>query len=406
MTAGRESIAARIEYKAPPAVREVVEALGRTEDIRLSPDGRRLAIAGFLRNRLTLLDVAVESSTTGTDVTLTRVLDVSSPWLKLPHGVDFLDDETLIVVNREGGACVFELPRAHTDVQRVELSPIQVLDVGDAHSLETPGSVWVTGNGRAEKEVLICNNSASRVTRHRVDRVGGRIVAGGEVLLRKRLDIPDGVSVSHDGHWIAISNHGTHNVLMYEYSPSLGEHADPVGILRGVHYPHGVRFSPDDRHLFVADAGAPYIHVYARDDLGWGGVRSPLASVRIMDDAAFERGHENPEEGGPKGIEIDADMKLVAVTSECQPLAFFDAPAILEHAAMGAPVTGCDANATRPPARSDGGLDPRRRAHLREQQTLQVRYELEGMERAGRVRARVTSARPRCRPCRRVGHGV
>ena len=43
-----------------------------------------------------------------------------------------------------------------------------------------------------------------------------------------------------------------------------------------------------------------------------------------MDDATFLRGRYNPEEGGPKGIDVDRDMSVLATTCEHQPLAFFD----------------------------------------------------------------------------------
>jgi len=394
MTAGPGSSGGAIAYKAPPRVREVIESIGRTEDIRFSPDGRRLAIAAFERNRLALFDVAIAASTSGKDVALERVVEISSPSLKLPHGLDFIDDATLIVVNREGGACVFELPRADAEVQECEVSPVQTMDAGDLHGLDSPGSVWIAGEGRPGKEILICSNVGNRVTRHVVDGGARHTLAGGDVLLRKWLDIPDGVSVSQDRQWLAISNHNTHNVLVYEYSASLGRDADPDGILRGVHYPHGLRFSSDDRHMFVADAGAPYIHVYARDDLGWGGVRNPVASVCVMDDALFERGRHNPEEGGPKGIDIDSSMNVVVVTSECQPLAFFDLSGILEDAIIGSHLAGSDVRVADGPPRSDRGLDRQRlRAYRREQQALQVRCELQAMERLMQARAEAIKAR-------------
>jgi hypothetical protein len=184
-------------------------------------------------------------------------------------------------------------------------------------------------------EVLICNNDGHTVTRHLLDCDAGRAIRNSEILLHKYLNIPDGVSVSPDRRWIAVSNHTTHNVLLYENSPALNSDAEPDGILRGVCYPHGLRFSADGRHLFVADAGAPYLHIYAQDPDQWRGVRNPLATVRIMDEAVFKRGRHNPEEGGPKGLDIDACSNILVVTSECQPLAFFDVPVLLQHAIAG-----------------------------------------------------------------------
>jgi hypothetical protein len=156
-----------------------------------------------------------------------------------------------------------------------------------------------------------------------------------EILLNKYLNGPDGVSLSPDRRWIAVSNHTTHNVLLYENSPALNSDAKPDGILRCIYYPHGLRFSADGRHLFVADAGAPYLHIYTQDPDQWRGVRHPVATVRIMDEAVFQRGRCNPENGGPKGLDIDACSNILVVTSECQPLAFFDVPLLLQHAFAG-----------------------------------------------------------------------
>ena len=211
--------------------------------------------------------------------------------MNLPHGLDFIDDETLIVTSRAGDAVVLKVPTGESDVQPCEAVLLQTLPAGGTNLLNSPGSVSIAGVERDLCEVLICNNFSNSVTRHVLDVGAGYAVRQSEVLLRKWLDVPDGVSVSHDRRWIAVSNHLTHSVLLYENLPSLDPDADPDGILRHVHYPHGVRFSSDGRYIFVADAGAPYVHVYAHHGHGWRGVFIPAASIRIMDDAQFLRGH-------------------------------------------------------------------------------------------------------------------
>jgi hypothetical protein len=52
-------------------------------------------------------------------------------------------------------------------------------------------------------------------------------------------------------------------------------------------------------------------------------------SLRVMDDRTFQLGRHNPQEGGPKGLDLDRSGRVVAVTSELQPLAFFDVAATL-----------------------------------------------------------------------------
>ena len=199
--------------------------------------------------------------------------------------------------------------------------------------LDAPGSVAVTNANETGCEVLICNNDGHTVTRHLLEGGAPHALRSSEVLLHKHLNVPDGVSVTRDGRWIALSNHATHNVLLYQNSPALNAETEPVGILRRVHFPHGLRFSGDGRHLFVADAGAPYLHIYAQDADGWRGVRNPVATVTIMDDALFQKGRHNPEEGGAKGLDLDRNSNVLVVTSECQPLAFFAVSDLMQQMA-------------------------------------------------------------------------
>ena len=352
---------AAIEYSAPDGVREVIAAIGRTEDVRFSPDNRRLALAAFNLNHIVVFDVDVKRKSSGTSVALTGVVEIASAALQHPHGVDFIDDDTLIVANRTGDACVFELPPGGVDRRIHERSPVYVMRVTDYRLLASPGSVRVVGGDRAANEILICNNSGNTVTRHVLDRTRGYSIDQGAVVVEKWLNIPDGISVSRDRRWMAVSNHNTHNVLMYENPASVTADANPDGILRGVSCPHGLRFSSDGSRIFVADAGAPYIHVYACDaDRGWRGVRSPITSFRVMDEARFLRGRHNPQEGGPKGLDIDDAMTALVVTSECQPLAFFDPSAILDGVSVPA-------------------------VNNRARQALQIRYQLEVVGRGWQI---------------------
>jgi DNA-binding beta-propeller fold protein YncE len=330
----------RIEYVAPQPVRDAIEALGRTEDLRLSPDNRRLAVAGFARDRIAVLEVAFESSPTGAQVSVTGVLELSSPALRKPHGLEFIDDETLIVANRAGDVVVFTLPRGEPGVRSLAAMPLQTWRAGELTLIESPGSVVLASSEPDRHEVLVCNNHIHTVTRHQFDPEAEHILVGSKVVLRKWLNVPDGVAVSHDRRWIAISNHNTHSVLVYEAPPSLSADSDPVAVLHGLRYPHGLRFSGDDRRLFVADAGAPNVHIYTRNGDRWRGVHRPESTIQVVEDTVFARGHVNPQEGGPKGLDITADGGVLVTTTEFQSLAFFDIAAALEAAA------GRDARAT------------------------------------------------------------
>jgi hypothetical protein len=114
-------------------------------------------------------------------------------------------------------------------------------------------------------------------------------------------------------------------VFVYRYDEWIGPASEPNGVLTGANYPHGLRFSADDRHVFVADAGLPFLHVFASVDGDWSGTRQPSHSSRVMSDVQFVRGKYNPQEGGPKGLDLIHEDGVVVITSEHQSLAFFDA---------------------------------------------------------------------------------
>jgi hypothetical protein len=125
-------------------------------------------------------------------------------------------------------------------------------------------------------------------------------------------------------------------VMLYDRAMSTDEHRDPDGILRGALYPHGLRFTADDQFLFVADGGRPYIHVYERGHQSWRGVKRPIASVRVKDDDLFLR-WLLPRHGGPKGLDLDRNGRVLALTSEGQPLIFCDVARLLDFAAQRCP---------------------------------------------------------------------
>lgn len=320
----------KIDYIATQDVHEVLASLGRTEDLRLSPNNRCLAIAAFSRQKIALFDIAIDTAGAATRIALSNARLLSSAHLRAPHGLDFVDDEHLLVANREGQLCLFSLP---TDDQCSPAEPLLI--VPQDTQLASPGSLAVQRIDQRLCEVLVCNNSGNTVTRHLLDYRTGAVEESG-LLLDKWLDIPDGIAVSGSRQWLAVSNHNLQNVMLYANPEALPSADDPQGILGSLQYPHGIRFTRDDRHVLVADAGAPYVHVYRVEADGWHGLHNPYRSIRIIDDEDFRREHKNPQEGGPKGIDLDQQERILAVTCSGVPLAFFDLSAELVGPAMDA----------------------------------------------------------------------
>jgi sugar lactone lactonase YvrE len=185
-------------------------------------------------------------------------------------------------------------------------------------------------------ELLVCNNYAHTVTRHLLDSRAAYSAVVSETLLEDGLTVPDGVAHSPSGRWLAVSNHGAQAVFVYRNDPQLCRSRAPDAVLHGVTYPHGLRFTPDEESLLVADAGAPFVHVFDRGSGDWTCQHQPAKSIKVMDDAAFRQGNLNSEEGGPKGIDVSPDGQLMVVTRADQPVAFFRTSVVLDDHAPGA----------------------------------------------------------------------
>ncbi len=321
----------QIAFTASDNAWSAIASLGRTEDVMFSPDNRRLAFASFNAGTCVFIDVEMDSSTRRKTIALSGVVAIASPGLRHPHGLAFLDSETLIVADRKGTVPVIKIPPRGSEERNVTV-PVQPVDEAAAfRKIRSPGAVAVIARGRDRYDILVCNSYANRVTRHALDGRARLRVARNRVLLESGLRVPDAMAVSPCERWIAVSNHDTSSVLIFRNTWLLNRRSPPVGTLRGVSYPHGVRFAADGRFIVVADAGEPFVRVYSSADGDWRGSRDPATSMRVMSDEAYLRGRANPQEGGPKGIDIDRDMKVLVTTCEEVPLAFFDLEPVLIH---------------------------------------------------------------------------
>lgn len=324
---------ARLDCIVSPPAQAVLAGLGRTEDVMFSPNGSRLAIAGFRANRIAILDIAIADSGPAKKVVLSGAVEIAAATLRNPHGLCFLDDETVAVANRDGGVQVYAVPPSRGESGPCVVEPKQTITGSADASICTPGSVASFPLGPDTLELLVCHNYAHVVTRHVLDRRLDYASVRDDVLLRRSLAVPDGICISPDGRWIAVSNHDTHEVLLYRRSAGLHPGSAPDAVLRNVICPHGVRFTRDQRHVLVADAHARYVNVYACGSAGWQGVHDPCRMAPVLDWATYLQGRSNPEEGGPKGIDIDAGMNVLACTTEFQTLAFFDLRDVLSRRA-------------------------------------------------------------------------
>ena len=317
-----------IGFAASEGASAAIDRIGRTEDVQFSPSGRLLAVAGFNENRLLILET---EANWGSElaVALKDPLQITSDSLQRPHGLYWIDERTIIVANRTGQLVIFELPE-EPESSRIRLSPVRIFGDETTDLVKTPGSVSVASVGLDLIEVLVCNNYVHHVSRLLLDRRNNYALVASEILTQEGVVVPDGVASSPSGDWIAISNHGHHNVFLYRNDSELGRDSRPQAVLTGVNYPHGVRFADNGKTVLVADAGAPFVHLY-RSDGDWVGEIAPERSIRVMSDETYQRGRINPAEGGPKGLDITRDGKMMVVSCDEVPFAFFDVRSVLDQ---------------------------------------------------------------------------
>ncbi len=254
---------------------------------------------------------------------LSQAVRLTSPELTDPHGLTFLDDHHLVVGNRSGHLVIYRLGEDHNGLPH-SLAPLKIIPSGEGLLLHGPGSLDARVLSPDCYELLVCSNWSDSVGRFLLDITDGISVLGEELLLRRWIDLPDGINIAPQGRWLATSSHYTQSVHLHDAHERISPHTDPQGVLRGLTYPHGVRFSHDGKFILVADAGAPYVHIYHRPDGDWRGIHDPILSALTMEESLFRRGQINPQEGGPKGLAIDPSSRVLVTCCKLQPLAFFD----------------------------------------------------------------------------------
>lgn len=323
---------ALLDIVASEAVKAAIEGLGRTEEATFSPNGRWLAIAGFTLNRINFFSINVTGAGRTRKVAIPGSVILHSKALRSPHGIAFIDNEHMLVSNRDGKVQVFRIPEDALQSEEIHLRPVRTLQSGFRVKVKSPGSVECYELGDGRFRVLVCNNYIHTITSH--TGTMPRKVAGGirkltrirneGILLEKGLSVPDGVCVSPDRQWLAVSVHTRGNVHLYRLDQPLDRNTPPAIILEGVVCPHGLQFSADGKILYAADAATPYLHLFCRPGDTWVSLPIPDKSIRIMSEEQFMKGRLNVEEGGLKGLDVLHRENILVVTSQFHPLAFYD----------------------------------------------------------------------------------
>jgi hypothetical protein len=312
-----------LEFRPSCDVMERLRVLGQTEDVKFSPNEDRLAIAGMTKNKILVIDIRPVARDGVCMIKSEACVEITCDAFDMPHGLAWIDDNTLIVANRRRGLVVISVPPCGPQAPSVRVEPLLDMLPADASHIRSPAAVAVRRLENGLFDVLSCNNVSHRASRHRLQRKERFEVIEHATFLGAKFQTPDGVTVSEDASLVAISNHYGKRIDVFANRCERGGHRQAICSLQNYGYPHGVRFAAGDRLLLTADAGRPYVHVFRRLGDRWRGTVKPAVSVRVIGEEAFRLGHTNDEEGGPKGLDVSGDGTFFVVSCEAVPIAFF-----------------------------------------------------------------------------------
>lgn len=322
-----------IKYETTSKIQSVISKIGRTEDVKFSPDNKRFAITELYEKSIHLFSFEIDSIGCSPKIRITNYTLLKSKSFNHPHGLCFLDNNHIVVCNRKGGISIVKIPPADDKTQEHNVVPVSnISGKGLLFSkVKSPGSVDCYEISRNCYKIFVCNNFWHTVTSHTIETGSLNQIKNEGVLIENGIKIPDGISLSPDRKWIAISNHVDGNVLIYRYSPQLNRNTPPSVVLSGPVCPHGIRFTPDGKKLFIADAATPYIHLYECDNGNWSDYKKDVKSIRILNDEIFYRGRYGAKEGGLKGIDIDNSNSLLITTHKDQIIRFYELNKLYER---------------------------------------------------------------------------
>jgi len=230
---------------SPKAAAALAEAT-RTEDVCMTKDGTRLAVAGFSENKIFIFSIQITRHAESVDIQISDYLAISSSSFQDPHGLTFLGRDHLVVCNREGDVCIFRIPSMEASISEVTLDPIERIS-GQGFlraKVKNAGSLVAYELAENIYRIIVCSDQWHFVTAHRITLGETPGIVHEGVLLQNGLKIPDGAAISPDHKWISITNHVHGEVLLFKNTDKLNKQSEPDARLTGLVCPHGVDFDP------------------------------------------------------------------------------------------------------------------------------------------------------------------
>ena len=149
-----------VKYNTSAKIKNILESIGRTEDIKFSPDNKRFAILEYLENKIHLLGIDIDRNVSPPEISITTYSLIKSSNLKNPHGICFLGNDHIIVCNRFGDVSIFKIPYHVDETNEFDIKAERIIS-GKGYitaKVKTPGSVDCYQISDKSYRIFICNN--------------------------------------------------------------------------------------------------------------------------------------------------------------------------------------------------------------------------------------------------------
>lgn len=266
-----------------------VSLIGRSEGVQVSPNSKHVAYCSFDLNKV--LVFRVENSEMFS-VKITDCFLVGSG-LNSPHDLDWIDDEFIVVSNREGPAVVLNVFNGF------------VLKIDE---MSNSNSVTSVKKGDTTR-LFFCR------TDHTLDYCDmdkdWNVISLGNCIPKGVFNVPDGVAASPSGERLCLTSALDDRIVIYDTES--GDFFD----LGKTKRPHGVDFITEDLVLSTG-GGDPFVTCWS--------IKSKSIKFRFkaLSDEQYSLKHSESE-GGVKGVCFCEELRMIFLTCPNAPFLVFDA---------------------------------------------------------------------------------
>jgi len=127
-----------VKYNTSKKIKNILKSIGRTEDIKFSPDNKQFAILEYLENKIHLLGIDIDRNVSPPGISITTYSLIKSSDLKNPHGICFLGNEHIVVCNRSGDVSIFKIPGQIDEINEFNIKAEKNIRIIYVNSLQAP----------------------------------------------------------------------------------------------------------------------------------------------------------------------------------------------------------------------------------------------------------------------------